>query len=65
MLVFRGVAPFLGCFNGLAHQVKIVHKDVPYEVPGTPKIIPVKLPQQVGSVKEVPIRHIFSRKNDP
>ena len=28
-------------------KVKIVHKDVPYEVPGTPKIIPVKLPQQV------------------
>lgn len=37
----------------LPHQVKIVHKDVPYEVPGTPKIIPVKLPQQVGGRKEV------------
>lgn len=28
-------------------KVHIVHKEVPYEVPGTPKIIPVKLPRKV------------------
>jgi hypothetical protein len=34
----------------IASQVHIVHKEVPYEVPGTPKIIPVKLPRKVPGI---------------